>query len=79
MLPREQLLPRAWELAESIIQAPRSVRHLTHSIVSHLWKEALVEDQGLQLTHQLYDMAIDEEGIHERLMKIKERFQRSGQ
>ncbi|MEK5239718.1 enoyl-CoA hydratase/isomerase family protein [Paenibacillus sp. FSL L8-0470] len=79
VLPYEQLLPRAWELAEMIMQAPRSTRHLAHSIVSHPWKEALANDQGFQLTHQLYDMAIDEEGIHERLMKIKERFQRSGQ
>lgn len=61
-----------------IMQAPRSVRHLTHSIAAHPWKQALAYDQGLQLTHQLYDMAMDEEGIHERLMKIKERFQRNG-
>lgn len=60
-----------------IMQAPRFVRHLTHSIVSHTWKKALANDQGLQLTHQLYDMAIDEEGVLERLMKIKERFQRN--
>ncbi|KHL97246.1 crotonase [Paenibacillus sp. IHB B 3415] len=79
VLPHEQLLPRAWELAEMIMQAPRSTRHLTHSIVSHPWKKALAKDQGLQLTHQLYDMAIDEEGIHERLMKLKERFQGNGQ
>lgn len=58
-----------------IMQAPRSTRHLTHSIVSHPWKQAFAEDQGLQLTHQLVDMAMDEEGIHERLMKLKERFQ----
>ncbi|MGR6126358.1 enoyl-CoA hydratase/isomerase family protein [Paenibacillus sp. SER-28] len=77
VLPREKLLPRAWELAEMIMQAPRSVRQLTHPIVSRSWKKALANDQGLQLTHQLYDMAIDEEGIHERLMNIKERFQRN--
>ncbi|APB72373.1 enoyl-CoA hydratase/isomerase family protein [Paenibacillus polymyxa] len=77
VLPREKLLPRAWELAEMIMQAPRFVRHLTHSIVSHTWKKALANDQGLQLTHQLYDMAIDEEDVLERLMKIKERFQRN--
>jgi hypothetical protein len=37
----------------------------------------MVSDQGFQLTHQLYDMAIDEEGILLRLMKIKERFQKN--
>lgn len=77
VLPREKLLSRAWELAEMIVQAPRCVRHLTHSMVSHPWEKALAKDQGFQLTHQLYDMAIDEEGVHERLMNLKERFQRN--
>ncbi|NSB63123.1 enoyl-CoA hydratase/carnithine racemase [Clostridium beijerinckii] len=75
VLPREKLLPRAWELAEMIMQAPRSARHLTHSILSRPWKKALVSDQGFQLTRQLYDMSIDEEGVLERLVKIKGRFQ----
>ncbi len=77
VLSREKLLPRAWVLAEMIMQAPRSSRHLTHSILSQQWKKAMVSDQGFQLTHQLYDMAIDEEGIFLRLMKIKERFQKN--
>ena len=73
VLPRENLLPRAWELAEMIMQAPRSTRHLTHSILSCPWKQALVSDQGFHLTHQMYDMAIDEEGAFERLTKMKGR------
>ncbi len=77
VLPNEKLLPRAWELAEMIMQAPRTTRHLTHSILSRPWKKALVSDQGFQLAHQVYDMAIDEEGTFERLMKIRERFQRN--
>jgi len=75
VLPLEKLLSRGWELAEIIMQAPRSARHLSHSILSRPWKRALIEDQGFHLTHQLYDMAMDEEGIFTRLMKIKERFQ----
>ncbi|MBE6090988.1 MAG: enoyl-CoA hydratase/isomerase family protein [Clostridium beijerinckii] len=75
VLPREKLISRAWELAEMIMQAPRSARHLTHSILSRPWKKALVSDQGFQLTRQLYDMSIDEEGVLERLVKIKGRFQ----
>jgi len=73
VLPREKLLPRAWELAEMVMQAPRSARHLTHSILSRPWKKALVEDQGFHLGHIMYDMAIDEEGPLARLMKMKER------
>jgi enoyl-CoA hydratase/carnithine racemase len=74
VMPREKLLSRAWELAEMIMQAPRSARHLSHSILSRPWKRALIEDQGFHLTHQLLDMAMDEEGVVARLMKIKERF-----
>ena len=73
VLPREKLLPRAWEIAEMIMQAPRSTRHLSHSIISRPWKKALVSDQGFQLTHQMYDMAIDEEGAFERLKKMQGR------
>ncbi|MCY7559866.1 enoyl-CoA hydratase/isomerase family protein [Paenibacillus macerans] len=73
VLPREKLLPRAWELAEMIMQAPRSTRHLSHSIISRPWKQALVSDQGFQLAHQMYDMAIDEEGALERLKKMQGR------
>lgn len=73
VLPREKLLSRAWELAEMIMQAPRSTRHLSHSIISRPWKQALVSDQGFQLAHQMFDMAIDEEGALERLMKMQGR------
>jgi enoyl-CoA hydratase/carnithine racemase len=75
VLPRERLLGRAWELANMMMERPRSVRHMTHSILSRPWKQALVDDQGFHLAHQMYDMANDEEGPLARLMKMRERFQ----
>lgn len=75
VLPRERLLPRARELAEMMMERTRTTRHLTHTILSRPWKQALVDDLGFHLAHQMYDMANDEEGPHARLMKIKERFQ----
>jgi len=78
VLPREELLPRAWELAEMMMERPRSVRHLTHAILSRPWKRALVNDLGFYLTHQMFDMAIDTEGPLARLMKMKARFQGEG-
>jgi len=78
VLTRERLLPRAWELAEMMMERPRSARHLTHSILARPWKQALVDDQGFHLAHQMYTMANDEEGPVARLMKIRERFQDSG-
>lgn len=75
VLPRERLLPRAWEIAEMMMERARSVRHLTHAILSRPWKRALVNDLGFYLTHQMFDMAIDTESPLERLMRIKARFQ----
>lgn len=72
-LPREELLPRAWELAEMIMNAPKSTRHFTHAVLSRPWKKALVEDQGFHLAHQMFDMAIDEEGSLERLNRMRAR------
>ena len=76
VLPREKLLARAWELAEMMMERSRGARMLTHSILSRPWKQALVQDQGFHLTHQMYDMANDEEGPLARLMKIRARFQK---
>jgi len=75
VLPRDRLLPRAWELAEMMMEKPRAAREMTHSVLSRPWKKALVDDQGFHLTHQMYAMANDEEGPFQRLMKNKERFQ----
>ncbi len=76
VLPREQLLSRAWELAEMMMERPRATRELTHSILSRPWKQALVNDQGFHLAHQMYHMANNEDtGFLERLMKNRERFQ----
>jgi enoyl-CoA hydratase/carnithine racemase len=74
VLPRDRLLPRAWELAEMMMERPRSTRKLTHSILTRPWKQALVDDQGFHLAHQMYAMSNDEEGPLARLMKIRERF-----
>lgn len=76
ILPREKLLSRAWELAEMMMERPRAARELTHSIISRPWKQALVNDQGFHLAHQMYHMSNDEDtGFLERLMKNRERFQ----
>ena len=73
-LPREALLPRAWELAEMIMQRNKSTRRLTHAILSRPWKQALVNDQGFHLVHQMYDMANDREKPMDRLKKFAHRF-----
>lgn len=75
-LPREQLLPRAWELAEMMMERSRSTRRLSHSIIARPWKQAIVNDMGFHLTHQMFDMANDRQAPLERLAKFAHRFRR---
>lgn len=75
-LPREELLPRAWELAEMMMERPRSTRRLTRQIVSRPLKQAIVNDLGFHLMHQMYDMANDRQAPADRLAKFAQRFRR---
>lgn len=75
-LPRDQLLPRAWELAEMMMERPRSTRRLTRQIVSRPLKQAIVNDLGFHLMHQMYDMANDRQAPADRLAKYATRFRR---
>jgi enoyl-CoA hydratase/carnithine racemase len=53
ILPMDRLLPRAWDIAASIMAKPRASRRLAHAIVQRPWKRCLSEDQGFGLAHQL--------------------------
>lgn len=49
VLPRDELLARAWELAESIMQRPRFARRMTHAITVRPWRKLLTEDMGYHM------------------------------
>ncbi len=53
VLPREQLLGRAWELARFIMKRPRYTRWAAHNIISRHWKKAVSEDFGFHMAHQM--------------------------
>ena len=53
VLPREQLLGRAWEIAERIVRLPRTPRRLTHQLMVRPWKRELVDDQLVGLGPRL--------------------------
>jgi enoyl-CoA hydratase/carnithine racemase len=59
VVPLERLLPRAWELAEKIMQKPRNVRRLTSAVLRRPWKRRLVQDLGFHLAHELLSMRLD--------------------
>ncbi|WP_067674436.1 enoyl-CoA hydratase/isomerase family protein [Nocardia miyunensis] len=59
VLPADRLLPRAWELAESIMTRPRTARRLTHAIAQRPWKRRLVQDLGFGAAHEAFGLYAD--------------------
>jgi enoyl-CoA hydratase/carnithine racemase len=59
VLPADRLLPRAWELAETIMKSPRAARRLTHAIVQRPWKRRLVQDLGFGIAHEMFGISAD--------------------
>jgi enoyl-CoA hydratase/carnithine racemase len=60
VLPADRLLPRAWEIAEAIMKAPRAARRLTHAIASRPWKRRLVQDLGFGVAHEMFGIQADQ-------------------
>ena len=60
VLPLDRLLPRAWEIAEKIMQKPRTIRRLTSAVLRRQWKRRLVQDLGFHIAHELLGMHLKE-------------------
>lgn len=58
VLPREKLLPRAWEIAEQIMKSPRPVRRLTHQLTVRPWRRLLTDDYQVHITSEMYGFAL---------------------
>jgi enoyl-CoA hydratase/carnithine racemase len=58
VLPREDLLPRAQELARLMTKRHRVTLRMTHNLVTQPWRRALVEDQASHMAHQQWVMGL---------------------
>jgi len=56
VLPLDRLLPRAWEIAEKIMEKSRPIRRLTSAVLRRQWKQRLVQDLGFHIAHELLGM-----------------------
>ncbi len=56
VLPGARLLPRAQEIASSIMAKPRASRRLTHALIARTRQRRLIEDLHSSYTHQLFAM-----------------------
>jgi enoyl-CoA hydratase/carnithine racemase len=58
VVPREKLLPRAWEIAEKIKKQPQIIRRLTHQLTVRPWKRVLMSDFQAQIGLEMYGGAM---------------------
>ena len=59
VLPRDDLQPRAWEIAEKIMRKPRAIRRMTSAVLRRQWKQRLVQDLGFHIAHELLGMHLN--------------------
>ncbi|MHA7985609.1 enoyl-CoA hydratase/isomerase family protein [Rathayibacter sp. CAU 1779] len=59
VLPSDELLPRAWAIANQIMEAPRAARRLTHAIAQRPWKRRLVDDLAFGVAHEMFGISAD--------------------
>jgi enoyl-CoA hydratase/carnithine racemase len=59
ILPRAKLLPRAFEIAERILETPRLSRRMTTQIVRRPWRKRFWEDGGFHNAHEQLGVSLD--------------------
>lgn len=52
--PREELLPRAREIADKVMQQPRVIRRLTSQVAKRPWRRLVQADFGVHLATELF-------------------------
>jgi len=58
VLPKEKLLPRAWEIAEQLMKAERTTRRLTTSVVKRRWRRLFTDDFSMHAGTEIYAMML---------------------
>ena len=66
VLPREQLIGRAYAIADHIMTQPRIVRRLTTQIVRRPWKQRIVSDLDGGFGIQMFGHLAKAHGVHAR-------------
>ncbi len=65
VLPRDQLLGRAWKLADHIMSQPRPTRRLTTQILRRPWKRRIADDLDGGFGIQMFAHLAKNEAIHD--------------
>jgi enoyl-CoA hydratase/carnithine racemase len=59
VMPRDQLLPRAWELAERIAQLPPLGRLMSKQVIRRRWLQVHADDAAFQMAHEMLGAVIE--------------------
>ena len=65
VLPRDQLLDRAWKLADHIMSQPQVTRRLTTQILRRPWKRRIADDLDGGFAMQMFAHLAKNEAIHD--------------
>lgn len=66
VVPREQLVERAYQIADHIMSQPRTTRRLTTQIVRRPWKQRIVNDLDGGFGIQMFGHVAKKRSIHRR-------------
>lgn len=66
VLPRDQLIPRAYTIADHIMSQPRTVRRLATQIIRRPWKKRIVDDLDGGFGIQMFGHLAKGRSIHSR-------------
>ena len=66
VVPGDELIPRAYTIADHIMKQPRTTRRLTTQIVRRPWKQRIVNDLDLGFGTQMFGHVAKERSIHGR-------------
>ena len=64
VVPRDQLISRAYEIADHIMTQPRTVRRLTTQIVRRPWKQRIVNDLDGGFGIQMFGHIAKKRAVH---------------
>ena len=64
VVPRDQLIPRAYAIADHIMTQPRTTRRLTTQIVRRPWKQRIVNDLDGGFGIQMFGHVAKKKSIH---------------
>ena len=64
VVPRDRLIPRAYQIADHIMTQPRTVRRLTTQIVRRPWKQRIVSDLDGGFGIQMFGHIAKKRAVH---------------